>query len=45
MHKRIFQILVVFMILGLLASAMAPFLLSSGSLKSSDAAGQEETNN
>ena len=41
MQKRIFQVLAVLMIVGLLAGAMAPFLLSFGSLNPSDA-NQEE---
>lgn len=42
MQKNIFKVLAVLMIIGLLAGALAPFLLSFGSLNPSDA-NQEET--
>lgn len=43
MQKNIFKVLAVLMIIGLLAGALAPLLLSFGSLNSSDAQDQETT--
>lgn len=43
MQKNIFKVLAVLMIIGLLAGALAPFLLSFGSLNPSDANQDQET--
>lgn len=43
MQKNIFKVLAVLMIVGLLAGALAPFLLSFGSLNPSDANQDQET--
>ncbi len=43
MQKNIFKVLAVLMIIGLLAGALAPLLLSFGSLNPSDAQDQETT--
>lgn len=43
MQKNIFKVLAVLMIIGLLAGALAPLLLSFGSLNPSDANQDQET--
>ena len=42
MQKNIFKVLAVLMIIGLLAGAMAPFLLSFGSLNPSDVTTEDQ---